>query len=139
MCGSGSSPIIRETPKPAGEVPPPRLVPLARPGESRRRDRAWRWLAAAAAIVAVAFFSLWAIDRGDSGPELDTAALAQEADTAAGAQHAVLRADDGTALARAVVLPDGTGYLTSTNLPRSPTTAPTSCGVSATATRSRSA
>jgi anti-sigma-K factor RskA len=109
--------VIRETPKPAGEVPPPRLVPLARPGESRRRDRTWRWLAAAAAIVAVAFFSLWAVDRGDPDPELDTAALAQEADTAAGAQHAVLRADDGTALARAVVLPDGTGYLTSTNLP----------------------
>ena len=108
---------IRETPHPAGEVPPPRLVPLARPAEPRRIDRVWRWAAVAAAIVAVAFFSLWVVDRGGSDPELDTAALAQIADATPGAQHAALRDADGNVLARAVVLSDGTGYVTSTNLP----------------------
>jgi anti-sigma-K factor RskA len=108
---------IRESSGPEGAVPPPRLVPLTQPLAPRRSDRAWRWVAVAAAIVAVAFVSLWAVDRGGSDPEVDTAALAQAAASTPGAQHAVLRDDDGNVLARAVLLSDGTGFVTSTGLP----------------------
>ena len=96
--------------------PPPRLVPVSAPERRRRPDR-WRWLAAAAAIVAVAFFSLWIADRGSSGPAPTAAALARAANDAPGAQHAILRDDAGDPLARAVVLPDGTGYVTTARLP----------------------
>ena len=110
---------IHATTRGEGDAPaPPRLVPVSAPGRRRRPDRAWRWLAAAAAIVAVAFFSLWVVDRDASGPDnASTAALARAAADAPGARHAVLRDDTGEPLARAVVLPDGSGYVTSARLP----------------------
>jgi anti-sigma-K factor RskA len=120
---------IRAQPRPDGMQPPPRLVPLARheheresaPAAEPSRDapshRRWRWLAVAAVVVALASFSLWVVDRGGSDPRVDTVALARAADTAPGARHANLQDEDGTTVARAVVLPDGTGYLTSTKLP----------------------
>ncbi|HEX5585974.1 MAG TPA: anti-sigma factor [Acidimicrobiia bacterium] len=108
--------VIRETPHPEGAVPPPRLVPItaAAPTHPNRR---WQVLAVAAVVVAIASFSLWALDRGGSDQATDTAALAQTAATTPGARHAVLRDADGATLARAVVLPDGTGYLTTAALP----------------------
>jgi hypothetical protein len=109
--------VIREQPRPEGEVPPPRLVPLARPTSPPDPARPWRWLAAAAMIVAIAFFSLWAFDQGGSDPKIDTAALATAAARNPNARHADLRDDAGNTVARAVVLPDGTGYLTSAKLP----------------------
>jgi hypothetical protein len=108
---------IRDAAGPDGTVPPPRLVPLARPVRRTRADRTWRRVAVAAAVVAVASFSLWVVDRGDSDPRIDTAALAQAAEATPGARLAQLRDDDGNVLARAVMLPDGTGYVTSVELP----------------------
>jgi hypothetical protein len=108
---------IRATPRPEGEVPPPRLLPVAHeraPGPATRR---WQWVAAAAVIVALAVFSLWVTDRGGSDTTVDAAAAARTAATAPGASHATLRDADGTVLARAVVLPDGSGYVTSARLP----------------------
>ncbi len=109
--------VIREQPRPEGEVPPPRLVPQARRTSRPETGRPWRWVAAAAVIVALACFSLWAFDRGGSEPKVDTAALASAAARNPNAQHADLRDDAGNTVARAVVLPDGSGYLTSTKLP----------------------
>ena len=68
-------------------------------------------------VVALAMFSLWVIERGGSGTTVDVAAAARTAATAPGASHATLRDTDGTVLARAVILPDGSGYLTSARLP----------------------
>src|SRR5262249_57751580 len=121
----------------AGEPPaPPRLVPGAR--RARRSTQAWRWVAAAAVVVAVVFAALWLVSR-DSGDGTDLAALAANANHAAGARHARLVDSDGNVLARAVVLRDGTGYLNS-SLPALPagrtyqlwglgTNAPVSLGV----------
>jgi len=109
---------IRATPGPSGEVPPPRLLPVSQPKQSPARPaRRWQALAAAAVVVALAMFSLWAIDHGASDQSVDTAAAARVAASTPGARHAVLRDAEGTALARAVVLPDGSGYLTTAKLP----------------------
>ncbi|MFI5048166.1 MAG: anti-sigma factor domain-containing protein [Acidimicrobiia bacterium] len=109
---------IRAKPGPSGEVPPPRLLPLAQSGPpGERTSRRWQIVAAAAVVVALAMFSLWAFDRGGSERTLDTAAAADGAATTPGARHATLRDADGTTLARAVVLPDGTGYVTTAKLP----------------------
>jgi anti-sigma-K factor RskA len=95
-----------------GDLPaPPRLVPLAR--AQPRRDRRWQVVAVAASIVAVVLGALLVLRGDGSDGPTDTAALAQAADRAPGAQHAQLADEDGNVLARAVVLPDGTGYLTS--------------------------
>ncbi|MET0627708.1 MAG: anti-sigma factor [Acidimicrobiia bacterium] len=109
--------VIRDTPRPEGTVPPPRLVPVSAAARPARSTRRWQALAVAAVVVALASISLWALDRGGSEQRVDTAALAQRAEATPGARHADLQDTDGTTLARAVVLPDGTGYLTTANLP----------------------
>lgn len=113
--------IIATTPPPPRLAPPTVLTPRSTPApETARVDRRWRWLAAAAAVVAVVFGGLWLVDRGDGGGgPSDTAALAATAVTAPGARHANLTDDGGTTLASAVVATDGSGYLTS-ELPPAP-------------------
>jgi hypothetical protein len=114
---------IRDTPRPAAAVPPPRLRPLVSESASApaprapRSPRTWHLLAVAATIVALALFSLWIVDRGGSDQPVDTAAAARAAAAAPGAMRANLRDDQGDTIARAVLLPDGTGYVTSTRLP----------------------
>jgi hypothetical protein len=114
--------MIATTPPPLRVVPPTVLSPrgTATP-ETARPDRRWRWLAAAAAVVALVFGGLWLADRGDGGGGAagGTAALAATAATSPGARHATLTAKDGATLATAVVTTDGTGYLTS-ELPPAP-------------------
>ena len=100
------------------DVPaPPRLVPNARRARGPRR---WQWVAAAASVVAVVFGALWLSESGtDSGSSDSTAALASAAQNASGARKAKLVDAGGKVLATAVVLRDGTGYLTS-RLPQLP-------------------
>jgi hypothetical protein len=114
--------IITTTPPPPRLVPPTVLTPPSTPApEPARVDRRWRWLAAAAVVVALAFGGLWLVDRGGDGggAATDTAALAATAATAPGTRHVTLTDDRGRALATAVVTRDGTGYLTSA-LPPAP-------------------
>ena len=108
--------VIQETTR--GEAPPPpRLVPDARRARTPRR---WQWVAAAASVVAIVFGALWLFGAGtDSGSSDSAAALASAAESASGARKAKLVDGGGNVLATAVVLPDGTGYLTS-QLPRLP-------------------
>ena len=88
-----------------------------------RRPRNIGWIAAAAAVV-VALVVGGAVVVSDSGsessssPEVALAQAARDANDAPGARDAVLQDADGATLATAVVLPDGTGYLTSTKLPK---------------------
>jgi hypothetical protein len=114
--------IIATTPPPLRLVPPDVLTPRGTPTlQTARVDRRWRWLAAAAAVVALAFGGLWLAERGGgSGGAADrTAELAATAATAPGARRATLADDAGNALATAVVTTDGSGYLTS-DLPPAP-------------------
>lgn len=112
---------IASTPPPPRLAPPVVLTPRSTPApEAARVDRRWRWLAAAAAVVALAFGGLWLVDRADDGGgTADTASLAATAATAPGARHATLTDDGGAALATAVITTDGSGYLTS-ELPPAP-------------------
>lgn len=108
--------IIVRTPQPPRIVPPTVLSPRStRAPERARTDGRWRWLAAAAAVVALVFGGLWLAGRGDGGggSAHDTAALAHVAATSPGARHATLTGPHGNTLATAVVTADGTGYLTS--------------------------
>jgi hypothetical protein len=114
--------MIAATPPPLRVVPPAVQMPPSAPApETARPDQRWRWLAAAAAVLALVFGGLWLVERGDGGGGAagDTAALAATAATAPGARHATLTSDDGTALATATLTTDGSGYLTS-ELPSAP-------------------
>ena len=92
-------------------VPHPRL--LVRRGSPRRRiaRRALVGLAAAACVAALVTGVVLAAAPGSSSPSLSAAAHA--ATTAPGARLAALRRPDGSLAATAVVLPNGSGYLSS--------------------------
>jgi len=114
---------IAESPRALRAVPAPDvLASRPAPAALARPSRRWQWLAAAAAIVALAFGGLWIAERSsnDGGSSADTASLAAAAATAPGSRHAVLTDPSGNTLATAVVTRDGTGYLTS-HLPRAGT------------------
>jgi anti-sigma factor RsiW len=85
------------------------------------RGPAWRRLAAVAAAAAVLTGAVvWVAARDDSASTPTAAALAQQARREPGARTATLVDADGNALATAIVLPDGRGYLESSlpSLPR---------------------
>ena len=113
--------IIADAPPTLRVLPPPDVIGRPQLAAQPQSDRRWRYLAAAAAVVALVFGGLWIADRGtdDGRGVTDTVELARVAVTAPGARHASLTDADGNTLATAVVLRDGTGYLTSA-LPRVP-------------------
>jgi hypothetical protein len=85
------------------------------------RGPVWRRLAAVAAAAAVLTGAVvWVAARDDSASTPTAAALAQQARREPGARTATLVDADGNALATAIVLPDGRGYLESSlpSLPR---------------------
>lgn len=89
----------------------PRLAPFAR----RRRIQTRLLVGAAAACVAALVTGVVLITSvsGGGGARPQLASVAQASARAPGARVVALRADDGTEAASAVVLPDGSGYLTS--------------------------
>jgi hypothetical protein len=111
---SATAPPDRAAPAPA-PAPAPIVLSPRSPVAPRaaRPDRRWRWLAAAAAVVALVFGGLWLAERGDGRAAPDAASLARAAQDAPGSRHAVLTDPDGRTLATAVVTRDGNGFLTS--------------------------
>jgi anti-sigma-K factor RskA len=97
------------------------VVPIESARAARAsRSPAWRRLAAVAAVAAVlAGAVVWVTARDDSASTPNAAALAQQARREPGARTATLADADGNALATAIVLPDGRGYLES-SLPSLP-------------------
>ena len=67
--GTARSRSSRPPRRRAGRAPAGRAVPPQRAGAAIAHDPigAWRWLAAAAAVVALAFVALWLVDRGGDG------------------------------------------------------------------------
>jgi hypothetical protein len=102
---------IRRPPVEHGLAP---VIPMARP--RTRRTPHLGWLVAAAILVVLVVGGLVAAlngsDDGGPRPEVALAQAAEDAAQAPGARRAVLTAADGRVLATAVMLPDGTGYLT---------------------------
>ncbi len=106
-----------------GDGPPP--FELRAPTPIRRRRPNPMILAAAAAAVVVALLSAQVVKQGNridalssvvDQRGLDQAAAAAALDPAA--TTVTLRSDDGAQVVRAVVLPDGQGYLVHAELPR---------------------
>jgi anti-sigma-K factor RskA len=106
-----------------GDVPP-RLAPVV---PMRRRSVPVRWMASAVAVAAVVV-ALLGISVVHQSRRIDRLGLALQARGIDGAVNAALldphahrvalTADTGGEAADAVVLPNGTGYLVSRNLPR---------------------
>jgi hypothetical protein len=114
---------ILSTPAPPLQdvAPPTVLTPRRAPATpTAQLERRWRWLAAAAVVVALVFGGLWLADRGGDVSTADVAALARTASTTPGARRAVLTDSDGHTLATAVLTRDGNGYLTSELPPAAP-------------------
>jgi Anti-sigma-K factor rskA, C-terminal/Anti-sigma-K factor RskA, N-terminal domain len=106
--------MIAESPIPSRRATAPDLPTVLRPPRSPAHTRRWQLFAAAAAVVALVFAGLWVAELTSGGSATrDMASLARAAEHASGARHAVLRDDAGNAVATAVMLRDGTGYLTS--------------------------
>jgi anti-sigma factor RsiW len=99
----------------------PRPSPVVPIGSARsRRSRPVGWIAAAAAVLAVLIVGGVAVIAGSGGgtssSQVALASAARDADNAPGARHAVLEDANGQQVAKAVILPDGTGYLTATGM-----------------------
>lgn len=106
------------------EAPPPLDLSRFRTDVPRRRPAAPGWLAAAAALVVVAALGAVAVrqerDLDRVQAALDDRSLAAAALAAfddPGSREAVVRSADGRVELRAVVLPDGTGYVLAGSLP----------------------
>jgi len=87
----------------------PRLAPFAR----RRRVRARLLVGAAAACVAALVTGLVLTTTASNSPGPQLSAVASASARAPGARLVALHTADGAEAATAVVLPDGSGYLTS--------------------------
>jgi anti-sigma-K factor RskA len=97
--------------------PPPLRLP------DRRREEPWftprRVLALAAALVVVVAVGIGVIvSRDDSSSPSDLAAAIATAQQSPAARNVRLETASGDARAKAVMLPDGTGYLVSADLPK---------------------
>lgn len=106
------------------EAPP---IELARvlPMRASRGRRAWQVAVASVAAAAIAVVGVRVVEQGDQINRMQTAledrtvlAAALAAHGNPDARQAELRTADGVVLARAVLVPDGTGYLWSDGLPR---------------------
>jgi hypothetical protein len=114
------------------DAPPPLdLAPVLamKPGESRRvtakrqpsRRTIGVGIAAMVAVAAAAVFGFLGLRGGEDGPYGKQLGRSVEAALAApGARRVDMLSPDGFRTAKAVVLPDGTGYVVETNLPALP-------------------
>jgi hypothetical protein len=102
------------TTRPADREAPP--IPISRAGRRSWSTRTVAWVAAAAAVVVLAVVAVVAIatpaSRHPADAQVALARAAQAANDTPGARHAALKDDAGRTVATAVVLPDGSGYLT---------------------------
>jgi len=93
-------------------VPHPRLLVRRGPRPGRLARRVVAGLAAAACVAALVTSVVLATSSGSS-TTTSLSSAARAAGTAPGARLAALRRPDGTVAATAVVLPNGSGYLSS--------------------------
>ena len=101
----------------------PEPAPLRLPGRRRAREGSWfappRVFALAAAFVLVVAIGIGVVvSRGDSGSKSDLAAAIANAQFSQDARRIHLESGSGHARAEAVMLPNGTGYLVSSDLPK---------------------
>jgi hypothetical protein len=114
-------PADHDRPMPAPVMGADELGGARRARDERRRSRVLVAVAAAAAVFVLLVGAVVVVaTRDGSDGSVTTAALAREARRQPGARTATLVDDSGNALATAVVLPDGRGYLESSlpGLPR---------------------
>jgi anti-sigma-K factor RskA len=103
----------------ATEPEPP---PLRVPERGRASTSSWftprRVLALAAALVAVLAIGVGVVVSRDDSSRPDLAAAIQDAQASPSARRIVLASASGDAQVDAVMLPDGTGYVVRSDLPR---------------------
>ena len=100
----------------------PEPPPLRLPDRRRAVASSWfnprRVLALAAALVAVLAIGIGVVVSRDDSSRSDLAAAIQDAKASPSARSFVLESAGGDAQVEAVMLPDGTGYLVSADLPK---------------------
>jgi hypothetical protein len=119
--GEAAPPVVWDRIAQALEETPgtdvPRLLPFAGRGTATRSRRWPQWAAASVAAAVIALLGVVVVQQGR---EIDRIRVAQQTPDPRAREIQLTAASGGDVLARAVMLPDGSGYLIAGDLPALP-------------------